>query len=624
MAGQIPRNFIDDLVERADIVDVIDARVKLKKAGRNYQALCPFHDEKSPSFSVNPDKQFYYCFGCGAGGNVLSFIMDYERLDFPQAIENLAHYYGLEVPREQLNPQQEKAQARKRDLYDIMEGAARFYREQLTLMQNSQVANAYIRQRGISPEIAQEYGIGFAPDAWDKVLNHLFKDQSDKAMMMDSGLIVENDKGRIYDRFRNRLMFPIRDNRGRCIGFGGRVFGDEKPKYLNSPETPIFHKGKELYGLYEARQAMRELPRLMIVEGYMDVVSLAQHGIRYAVATLGTASSAEHLELAFRHTAEVVFCFDGDEAGRKAARRAFDNALPTIKDGRQIRFLFLPDGEDPDTLVRSHGAEYFAELVHKAQPLEEFLFGLAAEGIDTQTMDGRARFSQVATALIGHVPEGIFKTLLVSELARRTGVSQDRLQALTDAATSKHDVAQWQREQISQQPATVRTAHKQEPLRSPQQPSATGHFKVKLNQSPAQKAICLLIHFPLIAHQALKLDALKHSPDEDIQLLVQLIDLIKHQQQMDTATLFGHIAGGVNGGINSARLAAYAALDPLIPDEGFEPEFLDIIEHLNYQHTHRQRQSQRQALLDTPFNVMSPEQKRELLLSLQAKQRKKT
>lgn len=621
MAGQIPRNFIDDLVERADIVDIIDSRVKLKKAGRNYQALCPFHDEKSPSFSVNPDKQFYYCFGCGAGGNVLSFVMDYERLDFPQAIENLAHYYGLEVPREQLNPQQEKTQKRKRDLYDIMEGAARFYREQLTLMQNSQVANAYVRQRGISPEIAQQYGIGYAPDAWDKVLNHLFKDQSDKAMMMDSGLIVENDKGRIYDRFRNRLMFPIRDNRGRCIGFGGRVFGDEKPKYLNSPETPIFHKGKELYGLYEARQAMRDLPRLLIVEGYMDVVSLAQHDIRYAVATLGTASSAEHLELAFRHTPEVVFCFDGDEAGRKAARRAFDNALPTIKDGRQIRFLFLPDGEDPDTLVRQRGSEFFTELVHKAHPLEEFLFTIAAEGIDTRTMDGRARFSQVATALIGHVPEGIFKTLLVSELARRTGVSEDRLQALTDAATSQHDVAQWQREQTKQTPNKRPPSKQDSPAPAP---TATNHFKVRVNQSPAQKAICLLIHHPLIAHQVHKLDTLKTSDDDDIKLLVELIAFIKHHPQMDTATLFGHVAGSENGAMNSARLAAYAALDPLIPDEGFEREFLDIIEHLNHQHMHRQRQLQRQSLLDIPFNEMTPEQKRELMLSLQSKQRKKT
>ncbi|HSG62950.1 MAG TPA: DNA primase [Pseudomonadales bacterium] len=623
MVGQIPRNFIDDLVERADIVDIIDARVKLKKAGRNYQALCPFHDEKSPSFSVNPDKQFYYCFGCGAGGNVLSFIMDYERLDFPQAIENLAHYYGLEVPREQLNPQQEQTQKRKRDLYDIMEGAARFYREQLTLMQHSQVANAYVRQRGISPEIAQQFGIGFAPDAWDKVLNHLFKDQSDKAMMMDSGLIVENDKGRIYDRFRNRLMFPIRDNRGRCIGFGGRVFGDEKPKYLNSPETPIFHKGKELYGLYEARQALRDLPRLVIVEGYMDVVSLAQHGIRYAVATLGTASSAEHLELAFRHTSEVVFCFDGDEAGRKAARRAFDNALPTIKDGRQIRFLFLPDGEDPDTLVRQRGSEFFAELIHKAQPLEEFLFNIAAEGIDTRTMDGRARFSQVATALIGHVPDGIFKTLLVSELARRTGVSEDRLQALTDAATSQHDVAQWQREQVKFTP-NKRPTPKQDKSPPLPAPSASNHFKVKLNQSPAQKAICLLIHHPLIAHQVHKLDTLTSSGDDDIALLVDLISLIKQQPYMDTATLFGHVAGGENGAMNSARLAAYAALDPLIPDDGFEREFLDIIDHLQHQLIHQQRQSQRKALLDTPFSEMSPEQKRELLLSLQAKQRKKS
>lgn len=617
MAGQIPRNFIDDLIERADIVDIIDSRVKLKKAGRNYQALCPFHDEKSPSFSVNPDKQFYYCFGCGAGGNVLSFVMDYERLDFPQAIENLAHYYGLSVPREELNPNQEKAQQRKRDLYDTMEGAARFYREQLTLAHHSQEANAYIRQRGLSNEIAQEFGIGFAPDAWDRVLNHLFKDQTDKTMMMDSGLIVENDKGKIYDRFRNRIMFPIRDNRGRVIGFGGRVMGNEKPKYLNSPETPIFHKGKELYGLYEARQAMRELPRILIVEGYMDVVSLAQHDIRYATATLGTASSAEHIELAFRHTAEVVFSFDGDEAGRKAARRAFENALPCIQDGRQIRFLFLPDGEDPDSLVRQKGKDFFEELVRNAQPLEEFLFNIASQGIDTRTMDGRARFSQIATQLIGHVPEGVFKTLLVSELARRTGVNEGKLQQLTNAATSHYELSN-----KSNPPS--KNSESTPPKKEAYRPQKTdNNFKIKVNQSPAQKAICLLIHYPSMAHNA-KLDhSLEENKDPDIELLCELIAFLKKHPEMDTPSLFGHIAGSHNGAQNSARLAAYASLDPLIPDAGFEDEFSAIIDLLNHQFGAQKWQNTKQDLMQIPLSEMTAEQKQQFLLSLAAKQRKK-
>jgi len=619
VAGQIPRNFIDDLIERADIVDIIDSRVKLKKAGRNYQALCPFHDEKSPSFSVNPDKQFYYCFGCGAGGNVLSFVMDYERLDFPQAIENLAHHYGLTVPREELNPQQEKAQKRKRDLYDIMEGASRFYREQLNLAHNSQEANAYVRQRGLSQEIIQEFGIGFAPDGWDKLLNHIFKDQSDKIMMMDTGLIVENDKGRIYDRFRNRVMFPIRDNRGRVIGFGGRVMGNEKPKYLNSPETPIFHKGKELYGLYEARQAMRDLPRILIVEGYMDVVSLAQHGIRYATATLGTASSIEHIELAFRHTAELVFCFDGDKAGRKAARRAFENSLPAIKDGRQIRFLFLPDGEDPDTLVRDRGSEYFEELVRNAQPLEEFLFALASEGIDTRTMDGRARFSQAATVLMGQVPEGVFKTLLVSELAKRTGVNEDKLQQLTAAATSQHELTPWHNDKSGQTKPQYKqpTTNQQQKPKTPQ-----ANYKLRLNQSPAQKAICLLIHFPNLAHQ-IKDNRLTQDDDADISLLAELLQFLKKHPEMDTAALFGHVAGNHNGAQNSARLAAYAALDPLIPDEGFEAEFLDIIGLLHHQQSIQQNRHQKENLLQIPISEMTDEQKKQLLLSLSSKQRKK-
>jgi DNA primase len=617
VAGQIPRNFIDDLIERADIVDIIDSRVKLKKAGRNYQALCPFHDEKSPSFSVNPDKQFYYCFGCGAGGNVVSFVMDYERLDFPQAIENLAHYYGLNVPREELNPQQEKAQKRKRDLYDILEGASRFYSEQLSLAHNSQEANAYVRKRGLSQEIIKEFGIGFAPDGWDNLLNRLFKDQSDKVMMMDTGLIVENDKGRIYDRFRNRVMFPIRDNRGRVIGFGGRVMGNEKPKYLNSPETPIFHKGKELYGLYEARQAMRELPRILIVEGYMDVVSLAQHGIRYATATLGTASSIEHIELAFRHTAELVFCFDGDEAGRKAAKRAFENSLPAIQDGRQIKFLFLPDGEDPDTLVRDRGAEFFEELVRNAQPLEEFLFTIAGEGIDTRTMDGRARFSQVATALMGQVPEGIFKTLLVAELAKRTGVNEDRLQQLTAAATSQHEL------KPKQDVNTSKYSPQKSRLEQPVQKKAPqANYKIRLNQSPAQKAICLLIHFPNLAHQVKELN-FEGIEDVDIKLLSELIDFLKKHPKMDTAALFGHIAGSHDGAQNSARLAAYAALDPLIPDEGFDAEFLDIIELLKHQLGNQKRRSNKENLLQIPISEMTAEQKQQLLLSLSSKQRKK-
>lgn len=429
--SRIPQSFIDDLLDRVDIVEVIDHRVKLKKTGKNYAACCPFHDEKTPSFTVSPDKQFYYCFGCGASGNALGFIIDYERLPFPQAVESLAHLCGLEVPREE-GTQRDNAQDKLRQrLLELLEKAQTFYSDQLRQHPGRTKAIEYLKGRGLNGQIAKHYGIGYAPPGWDNLLKALGDSQDNRSKLQQAGMLIQPEGSeRLYDRFRYRITFPIRDARGRVIGFGGRVLGDDKPKYLNSPETAVFHKGQELYGLYEARQAYRNLPRLLVVEGYMDVVSLAQFGIGYGVATLGTACSKEHLERAFRHTGEVVFCFDGDNAGRKAATRALEAALPAMTDGRQVKFLFLPEGEDPDTLVRQIGPEKFEHLVDLAVPLEDYLFDAAAEGINIQTMEGRARFSKRAAPLLAQLPKGVFKELMFDSLANRTGLQRATLEEL--------------------------------------------------------------------------------------------------------------------------------------------------------------------------------------------------
>ncbi|MEJ6773486.1 MAG: DNA primase, partial [Porticoccaceae bacterium] len=381
MAGLIPQTFIDDLLDRVDIVDVVNTRVQLKKAGKNYKACCPFHEEKSPSFTVAQDKQFYYCFGCGVGGNALGFVMEFDRLDFLPAVEMLAKNAGLEIPREAAP---DRAVSKQKDsLYSMLTEADRFFRQQLRANKAAGSAVDYLKGRGLSGKIAAQFGVGYAPQGWDNLLKASGTDPQKIKLLDESGMIiVKPEEKKQYDRFRHRIMFPIRDQRGRTIGFGGRVLDDSTPKYLNSPETPVFHKGRELYGLYEARQALKEIPHLIMVEGYMDVIALAQYGIHNAVATLGTALTESHLQKLFRYTSELVFCFDGDKAGRRAAARSLDIALPEMKDGVSAKFLFLPDGEDPDSMVRKLGTEDFQKQVEAAQPLSEFLFEQLSDGID--------------------------------------------------------------------------------------------------------------------------------------------------------------------------------------------------------------------------------------------------
>jgi DNA primase len=423
MAGRIPQSFINDLLTRVDIVDVIDARRTLRKTGRNYQALCPFHDEKTASFSVNPERQFYYCFGCGATGTALTFLMEHDRLDFIAAVEALAAIAGVEVPRERGARIEDSQHAR---LLHILDEADKYFRRMLREHPDAGRAVDYLKGRGLTGVIARDFGIGFAPPGWDGVKTALADIQ--EADLVAAGLLVKNDTGRTYDRFRDRVTFPIRNLRGRVIGFGGRVLGDERPKYLNSPENELFHKGKELYGLYEARLALRHLDRVLVVEGYMDVVALAQAGLPNAVATLGTATGVAHFEKLFRYAPEIICCFDGDSAGREAAWKALTVALPTVTAGHQLLFMFLPDGEDPDSLVRKEGKPRFSERIAGAISAAEYLFQRLGQGLDLSSMDGRARLADLALPYIRTMPDGVLRELSMERLATLARVSREGLE----------------------------------------------------------------------------------------------------------------------------------------------------------------------------------------------------
>ncbi len=415
MAGRFPQSFLNDLVARADIVSLIGERVKLQKAGSNYKGLCPFHDEKSPSFTVSPDKQFYHCFGCQESGTALKFLMEYDRLEFVPAVEALAAIVGIEVQREGGSAPTRRIGT---ELYEVLEQASRMFQKHL---RTSSEAVDYLKSRGLTGITARDFGLGFAPEAWDTMMSTLGTKSSSEQDLLRAGLLTENDNGRRYDRFRNRIMFPIRDTRGRVIGFGGRVMGKGEPKYLNSPETDVFKKGQELYGLYEARQALRQIDEFFMVEGYMDVIALAQAGIPNSVATLGTASGTVHFSKLYQFAPRVVCCFDGDKAGRAAAWKALAVALPALKDGCQLRFMFLPDGEDPDSVVHKEGKAGFIERAAGGVSALDYLFDTLAKGLDLSTPDDQARFAHLATPLIETVPQGVLKGLLLERLARYSG-----------------------------------------------------------------------------------------------------------------------------------------------------------------------------------------------------------
>lgn len=558
MAGRIPQHFIDDLLARVNIVDVVDGRVKLKRAGKNYSGLCPFHKEKSPSFSVSPDKQFYYCFGCGAGGNALGFLMEYDRLNFPEAVEELAKLAGVEVPREENRQADHQREQQIKRQFEALEQSNRYFQEMLRTSPERQHAVGYLQQRGLSGQIAAAFGIGYAPPGWDNLLQHFAHLDNAAELLDQSGMVIHNEeKQRHYDRFRDRIMFPIRDVRGRVLGFGGRVLGDEKPKYLNSPETPTFHKGRELYGLYEARQHSNHLDRLLIVEGYMDVVSLAQHGIHWSVATLGTATTAQHLERLFKLVPEVIFCFDGDSAGRTAAQRALNVTLPVIRDGQEARFLFLPDGEDPDTLVRREGETAFTERVSQALPLSEFFFRNLSEEADLSSMDGRARFSNQALPLIQSMQPSLLKQMMLDRICEITGLSLEQLSSVIDLhqATS-----------TPQQPTTATPTHVTPAPRQPVRTAPTRPHAPSSNRNLVNQAISILLHRPDLAKTTPAAADFANIGELNIDVLIHLLHYLQQEPDGSLGTLLVDWQDDPEHRADLMLLNEISHLDPVLGD----------------------------------------------------------
>ena len=578
MAGHIPRSFIDDLLARLDIVDIIDARVKLKKKGKNYGACCPFHNEKTPSFSVSQEKQFYHCFGCGVHGNAIDFIMEFERLEFVEAIEELASYLGLDVPREQrsggggqFNSGPQASSSEKRNLYDLMGSIAQFYRNQLK-QPASKVAIEYLKDRGLSGEIVQKFGIGYVADEWDLVRKNFGQNKDNQDMLVTGGMLIENDKGNRYDRFRGRIMFPIRDRRGRVIGFGGRVLGDGTPKYLNSTAPPIFHKGKELYGLYEVLQAYREPPRVLVVEGYMDVVALAQYGVDYSVASLGTSTTGDHIQMLFRQTNTVVCCYDGDRAGKEAAWRALENALQYLKTGNTLKFLFLPDGEDPDSYVRKYGKQAFEQQIEQATPLSSYLFDNLIElhQINLGNNEGKSALRAYASALIDKIPDPYFQELLEKLLDERTGFD-NRLR----------------------QPRKKTSETRPQP-----------HKEIK--RTPMREVIALLIQNPSYAQMVPDLSSVRELSIPGLSLFVDVLDKCQAHPHINTGQLLEHWRNSQN----ETLLSRLASWDIPLDEDNQEEIFLDSLDKIIAQCVEKQIENLQAKARSVG---LSAEEKRELL-----------
>lgn len=571
MAGQIPPQFIDELLARVDIVDIIDSRVPLKKAGKNLHACCPFHNEKTPSFTVSPDKQFYHCFGCGAHGTAIGFLMEYDQLSFPEAIQELADTVGMQVPAIQTAA---LAPARQ-NLYELMEKISRYFVHQLHNHAQNKPFHNYLQQRGLSPDTVAAFDIGMAPDGWDNVLRTFGNTPQLIEQLHEVGLLIKNDKGREYDRFRNRLMFPIRDRRGRVIGFGGRVIdADGTPKYLNSPETPIFHKGQELYGLYQARKANRRLERILIVEGYMDVIALAQFGIHNAVATLGTATTPDHLRQLVRSAPEIVFCFDGDRAGKEAAWRAAENALPILGGNFELKFMFLPQGQDPDTMVREQGAEVFNQLVSEAQSYSDFFLDTLVSRIDSDSMDGRARLVESAKPHLRHIPAGMYRDMLEQQLADRAKTS-------------------------------VATLHKH--LDKPQQVAAPKQAAAKSaggKMTPVRMAITILLQHPELHRVVEETENLKTFEQPGLAIFLQLLEICRANPQLTTATFYERWRHE-----EQATHLEKLMRQPLqMPAEALQAELIGVIKQLNKQAT----QARLKYLTSKPFSSLTEAEKQEV------------
>ena len=547
MAGLIPQDFIDDLVARADIIEVVGRRIQLKKAGREFKACCPFHDEKTPSFTVSPAKGFYHCFGCGAHGTAVGFLMEFDHMSFVEAIESLAGSMGVEVPRDE----SDRPARRYDELFDLMSKVERFWQQGL---RENQAGVDYLKDRGIDGKTAKRFGLGYAAEGWSHVLDKFGTSPETIERLLAAGLIIRKDNGGHYDRFRDRIMFPIRDIRGRCIGFGGRAMGDGEPKYLNSPETVLFHKGRELYGLYEARQALRQIDRFVVVEGYMDVVALARHGIDFSVATLGTATTSDHLNRLFRLTENIDFCFDGDRAGKQAAWRALETTLPDIREGRQVRFVFLPEGHDPDSFVNEHGSEAFTEALNNGVAMSDYLIAELALQVDESTVDGRARLAELAKPLIAKIPQGVYRELLIESLADRVGLPAGKLEGM---------LGQPQKGQRE------RTQGVRAPL-GRSLPVSAG------KPSIVRRAITLLLNHPSAAKK-LDLEKIAGVSRPGIDLLHDLIETVQLEPNITTAGLLERWRHHEQG----RHLGKLAAVE--VPEgEDFDPaaELADSIDQL--------------------------------------------
>ncbi|MBH3339633.1 DNA primase [Pseudomonas mendocina] len=646
MAGLIPQSFIDDLLNRTDIVDVVSSRIQLKKTGKNYSACCPFHKEKTPSFTVSPDKQFYYCFGCGAGGNALGFVMDHDQLEFPQAIEELAKRAGMDVPREESGRGHKPRQPVDSPLYPLLNAASEHYRQALKSHPQRKYAVDYLKGRGLTGEIARDFGIGFAPPGWDNLLKHLGADALQQKVMIDAGLLIENaENGRRYDRFRDRIMFPIRDSRGRVIAFGGRVLGDDKPKYLNSPETPVFHKGQELYGLYEARKHNRDLDEIMVVEGYMDVIALAQQGLRNAVATLGTATSEEHLKRLFRIVPSVLFCFDGDAAGRNAAWRALESTLSSLQDGRRARFLFLPDGEDPDTLVRAEGTDAFrARINQHAQPLADYFFQQLCEEADPRSLEGKAHLVTLAAPLIDKIPGNNLRALMRQRLSEITGLSGEAMSQVASAPRSHSPSTPSQAPSSDypdygdipdsgyydnlpdvggyEQPSPPQQQHYErnnEGGKGSWKKDGGGKWNKKGKgdfapraprtavsvESPHLIALRTLLHHPQLAQ---KVEDVSHFADEEdtyAQLLVALVGALQKAPNLRSLQLIARWHGTEQGRL----LRALAEKEWLIQGDNLEQQFFDTITTLANSQSQRRREKALRSIIHKSPSELTDEEK---------------
>ncbi|MCY3688612.1 MAG: DNA primase [Gammaproteobacteria bacterium] len=587
MAGLIPQSFIDELLNRVDIVEVIDRRVTLKKAGKNYQACCPFHQEKTPSFSVQPERQFFYCFGCGAGGNAVGFVMKFHNLGFPEAVEALARDAGMEVPRQE-TPADARRGAEQRALFECLEQASKYYQGQLRRHPQRGRAVDWCKSRGISGVTAREFQLGYAPPGWEKLLNELGADEKARGKLLKAGLIIARDaekkadSGRspFYDRFRDRVLFPIRDSRGRTVGFGGRVLDDGMPKYLNSPETPVFQKGRELYGLYEARKS--KAGKLMLVEGYMDVIALAQAGIRNAVATLGTSTSAWQIQRMFRHAPEIVFCFDGDEAGRRAAWRALETSLPLMGDGKSARFLFLPEGEDPDSMVLKEGKEKFLERVENAQPLETFFFEHLSEDLDAASIEGRAALSSRAMPLIRKLKESVYRQLMIDRLAEITGVDKETLLKPAPAARKRDsdgdsEPPPWLRDAPDLEPPPHMTESRDFGADTPRRTSSKAG-----GSRPDNKLIAIkhLIGLPEIALENKdELTPLAETGDPAERLLAEMIEKVRRNPDIDRYALMEYSYSIVDVRNQLTDVLEAEKIEPA-DKEKLKSEFLQILEEL--------------------------------------------